>query len=332
MKKPSIGVFVLGVIALILFPVGERLRAETFTNTKGVTLEGEIRAYDTEAKTVTLHVPAHNRDFTIPLIGLDEKSQAKILEWHEASIPKAAQAADWVKPGASQNLTFGELGNCNHDESPLNCNVYVPTKYTADRPVPLLVWLTGGKGGNALGGAWALAGKDEFVCASLPFPSFEGRDIFARQKDKGLVEFWEVHRTMLDRVAEAIPNLDPNIRIIAGFSNGAHSIGGYCSQAGEEFGEYFNVFKFGDGGVYTSDWPKRAFRDAHAYCCWGEESNNKDMGKFTSDACEDARMILTTSEMADTGHKFTPEEKVKVKTWLMETVLPERRKAAAAAE
>jgi hypothetical protein len=33
-------------------------------------------------------------------------------------------------------------------------------------------------------------------------------------------------------------------------------------------------------------------------------------------AAESAGMIVTRSEMADTGHKFTPEEKEKVKAWL----------------
>lgn len=298
--------------------------AETFTNTKGVSLEGEIRAYDKSAGTVTLHIAARRQDFTIPLSSLAVESQTRVTKWYEDSIPKPAE---WVEPGATKNLEFADLGTCNHDESPLNCNVYIPANYQPDKPVPLLVWLTGGKGGNALGAAYALAGKEDFVCASLPYPSYEGRDIFARQRDGGLVEFWDAHRTMLDEIAKAIPNLDPEVRVIAGFSNGAHSMGGYCSQVGEEFGTYFNVFVFGDGGVHSADWSKKFFRDAHAYVCWGETSDNKDMGLSTSDACDSARMILTKSEMPATGHKFTDEEKAKVKTWLLETVVPERQSA-----
>ena len=129
---------------------------------------------------------------------------------------------------------------------------------------------------------------------------------------------------VLDDISAAIPNLDPKVRVIAGFSNGAHSIGGYCAQVGDEFGTYFNAFVFGDGGVYSADWSRSAFRDAHAYVCWGEISENKDMGLATVEACEGARMIVTESEMADTGHKFTEEEKAKVQSWLHGTVMPER--------
>ncbi|MEM1442881.1 MAG: hypothetical protein AAGF67_11105 [Verrucomicrobiota bacterium] len=313
----------IALVCLILLVVSA-IHAETFTNAKGVSLEAEIRSYDPETDTVVLHVTAKRQDFPIPLSSLAGESQARIRQWYEDSIPKPAE---WVEPGATKNLEFAELGKCNHDDSPLNCNVYVPTNYAADQPVPLLVWLTGGKGGNNLGGAYSIAGKEDFVCVSLPYPQYEGRDIFDRQRDDGLVEFWAVHKVMLDAVSEAIPNLDPKVRIIAGFSNGAHSIGGYCSQVEDEFGAYFNAFVFGDGGVYSSDWSRQAFRGAHAYVCWGEVSENKDMGLATVEACESARMIVTESEMADTGHKFTDTEKAKVQSWIHNTVVPERRAA-----
>jgi len=139
-------------------------------------------------------------------------------------------------------------------------------------------------------------------------------DIFDRQRDGGLAEFWEVHAKMLEAVGAAIPNLSKRVRVISGFSNGAHSIGGYCSQVEESFGSQFNVFVFGDGGVYGSDWSFSAFKGAHAYCTRGEESANKRMTMATADVCEEAKMEAVRSEMVATGHKFTDEEKAKVKT------------------
>lgn len=309
---------------LLLSAIFAGIQAETFTNSQGVALEGEIKKADLAAGTVTIFVTAHGKDFDIPLASLAADSQAKVNKWYEDSLPKAAE---WVQPGANHNLVFAELGNCNHDESPLNCNVYIPNNYALDKPVPLLVWLTGGKGGNAYQQATSVAGTDDFVCISMPYPSYEGRDIFDRQRDGGLVEFWEVHKAMLAAVEEAIPNIDPRVRVIAGFSNGAHSIGGYLTQVEEEFAEKFNVFIFGDGGVHSADWSAKHFRDAHAYSCWGQISENADMGQATADACESARMKVTRSEMVDTGHKFTPEEKEKVKKWLLETVIPDRHAA-----
>jgi hypothetical protein len=44
----------------------------------------------------------------------------------------------------------------------------------------------------------------------------------------------------------------------------------------------------------------------------------------TADAAEAAGMIATRSEMAATGHKFTPEEKEKARKWLLGTVIPAR--------
>jgi len=312
--------FLAILLALTATAVG--IRGETFTNSQGVAIEGEIKQADLDSGIVTLFVTAHGKDFEIPLSSLAADSQEKVKKWYEDSLPKAAE---WVQPGASHNLVFAELGNCNHDESPLNCNVYIPTNYSVDKPAPLLVWLGGGKGSNSYQQATSVAGQDEFVCVSMPYPSFEGRDIFDRQRDGGLVEFWEVHKAMLEAVEAAIPNLDPKVRAIAGFSNGAHSIGGYCSQVEEEFAGKFNVFIFGDGGVHEASWAAKNFRDAHAYSCWGEISENADMGQATANACEDARMKVTRSEMPETGHKFTPEEKEKVKLWLVETVIPERR-------
>ncbi|MEM8954406.1 MAG: hypothetical protein AAGD22_09670, partial [Verrucomicrobiota bacterium] len=95
----------------------------------------------------------------------------------------------------------------------------------------------------------------------------------------------------------------------------------------EGFGEIlFDLVEVsGDGvGAYEPDWQRRLQKDKHAYACWGETSDNKRMTVETADAAESAGMIVTRSEMADTGHKFIPEEKEKVKSWLLETVLPAR--------
>lgn len=317
------------ILSLSLFLAGATLclQAETFTNTRGVSLEGDIKKADLATGMVTLFITAQGKEFEIPLASLSAESQAKVKKWHEDSLPKAAE---WVQPGATHTLTFAELGKCNHDDSPLACNVYIPNNYASDKPAPLLVWLTGGNGGNAVAQATALAGQDDFVCVAMPYPSFDGRDIFDRQRDDGLTEFWAVHKAMLEAVEQAVPNIDANVRVIAGFSNGAHSIGGYCIQVEKEFAGKFNVFVFGDGGVHEASWSAKNFRDAHAYSCWGEISDNADMGQATADACEKAKMKVTRSEMADTGHKFTPEEKDKVKKWLLETVIPERRATAGA--
>ena len=317
-------IFFLSFVGTTLL-LQDNVRAETFTNSKGVSLDGKVIKADLDAGTVTLYVDKFRKEFDLKIADLNPASQEIVKKWHSDKFPKPAE---WVEPGATHNLEFADLGKCNHDGSPLNCNVYVPTNYKPDQPVALLVWLTGGKGGNGLGGAYSLAGKEEFVCASLPYPEFDGRDIFERQKDGGLADFWEVHAKMLSEIHKAIPNIDPKVRVIAGFSNGAHSIAGYCNQVEDEIAENFNVFVFGDGGTYEGSWSAKNFRDAHSYCCWGETSTNKNMTELTAEICDKARMIVTKSEMADTGHKFTPEEKTKVQNWLLKQVLVERRKPA----
>ncbi|MEM8954898.1 MAG: hypothetical protein AAGD22_12160, partial [Verrucomicrobiota bacterium] len=228
--------------------------ADTFTNTEGVSLEGNIVTADLPNGDVTIFVDKYNKEFPLKIADLAPESQALIQAWWDEKHPKPA---DWVQPNAAKTLEFPDLPNCNHDDSVAACKIHIPANYDPNKPVPLMVWIAGGKGNHNIGGATSLAGTDDFVCVALPYPPFDGRDIFDRQKDGGLAEFWTHHKTMLDAVHKAIPNIDPRLRAIGGFSNGAHSIAGYLNQVEEDFAETFNVCVFGDGGAYEPDWQRR---------------------------------------------------------------------------
>jgi predicted esterase len=59
---------------------------------------------------------------------------------------------------------------------------------------------------------------------------------------------WPFFKTMIEKLEEAVPNIDPAHRILGGFSNGAHATAALIDQSGGEVTRRFSAFIFVEGG------------------------------------------------------------------------------------
>ena len=135
--------------------------ARTFAVKKGLPLETEWIA--DKDKQVTLR-KANGQQLSLALSEISESDRAFILNWAKgatALLPEEAPA-----PGSTLKFEFPDLPK-DFRGNPAAFSVKIPSGYSPDEPVPLMIFLGGGAGGNNPGGALALT-RDDFVCTALP--------------------------------------------------------------------------------------------------------------------------------------------------------------------
>jgi len=200
--------------------VPQSLEARAFKDKQGRTLEAEIIGKVLDS--VTIKLPT-GKEFTIALSTLSEEDQTFIKAWQPpAPLPGSAPVVA-VTPGAIIPLSFPNLPK-DLTGQPATCNLRIPDEYQPGMPVPLLVWLSGGTGGNQPTGGYVMVDKSKFAILALPYPSTAPapREALGGGKMEAIYAY---HQAMLAEVQRILPNIDPRIRIVAGFSNGAHTIG-----------------------------------------------------------------------------------------------------------
>ena len=305
------------LVALVVSALAGSGYARTFTDDKGRKIEAEI--IDVDGADVTIETGG--KKFTLPIARFSAADQEFVRKWvaekaAKPADPPSAAAADYPEAGATLRFTFPELEK-DFGGKPAAFTAKVPKGYDPTKPVPLMIFLGGGKGTGSPTYALSVT-RDDFVCAGLPYPD-SGRD--PRQKNKvGRYDVvWNYWQPMLAKLKEAIPNLDPNIWIIGGFSNGAHAIDGLLAE--EEFTATFSAFILVEGGGT----PGGRFPGAKGkpmYYAWGEKSPMAYWAPTALDRAKGSGMKLHSHEMKGVGHKFPSSEKEAVTSWLYETVLP----------
>jgi predicted esterase len=61
-------------------------------------------------------------------------------------------------------------------------------------------------------------------------------------------QMWPGFKTMLTKLEEIVPNIDPAHRILGGFSNGAHATASLIDESDGEITRRFSAFLFVEGG------------------------------------------------------------------------------------
>ena len=178
-----------------------------------------------------------------------------------------------VVPGNVLTLAFPELGEMQ-DKLPAACEVSIPKTYDPAKPVPLLVWLGGGKGSHSVGGARGLVDFDRFVVVALPYP--KGRLPRLAAEDGGAVidAHWAFARPMLERVAQVVPNIDPQRRLVAGTSSGGHLIAYGLDRGWPGFADYFTAFIVHEGGAKPLTPRLPGAKGKRLLVVYGEESES----------------------------------------------------------
>ena len=127
---------------------------------------------------------------------------------------------DRLKPDNTFKLEFPNLPVDRRGHA-AETTVRLPSKYDLRHKYPLIVWLAGGEGGNAPASAGNLVDQDKFIMAGLPYP--KGANC-PRQANKvgDFPTIWAYHHAMLDEIHKVVPNINRDLRVLAGFSNGGH--------------------------------------------------------------------------------------------------------------
>jgi len=217
-------------------------------------------------------------------------------------------------------LTFPDLPHERHDQV-AQCHVTLPKGYDLQKKYPLVVWLEGGDGGDQPHSDFLPPG--DYVLAGLPYPKGANHPT-VNYIVGDFPTIWKFHRTMLEEIYRKVPNIDRSTSIIAGFSNGAHSIDGMLRlnlPPEERVSAYFRVFILVEGGGWTSgDFP--GMKGKFAYVAFGENSGLTRTVPRVAQGLIAQGAQVRLSMMRNTGHSFADFEKETVKHWLAEEVFP----------
>jgi hypothetical protein len=254
-----------------------------------------------------------------PLVAADKPEKAAAAPVEKA-VPRSELKA-LVAPGATLKFDFPEL-TVDRKGALAACHLILPANYDATKKVPLVAWLGGGEGGNQPNKSFLPAG--DFVLVGLPYPKGANNPKQANMVGD-YAKVWAYHRFMLEEIAKTIPNLDRSRSIIAGFSNGGHSIDGMLRlSSGPKLTDYFGIFIFADGGgtAYSSLGTLPDLKGKFAYVCWGsEKGSNKVDARTLPNLLMAKGAVAVGSEMAGVGHAFAETEKPKVAEWLEKVAL-----------
>ena len=290
--------------------------SHTFTDRAGRSITAEIVGKQGDQIRIKR---AEGQEFTLATTALSPPDQQYAKAWQPGT---AAPAADErTKAGTVVALEFPTLPK-DQNGNPAVCNVSIPDDYDPAKPVPLLVWIAGGKGGNMPGGGFALVDKGHWAVAALPYTSTAPTPADSLADKNNMDVILGYHKTMLEDVVKLLPNLDPKLRVVAGFSNGAHTIGTNIARGEKEFTELFSAFVIIEGGGQVPETRKK-LRGKYACLAWGSDNKgSKDYMGVVRECVKDAKLEISTHEMAGVGHAFPDSEKVLVKEWIAKTVIP----------
>ncbi len=291
--------------------------ARTFTNQAGKKIEARIVSVKGDNVTIKM---ANGKVFTLGIATLSKTDQEFIHSKDSSPSPDTptfGKPDERIKAGATVKLDFPDLSPDRKDQ-PAALNMRVPDKYDPNKPVPLIVWLGGGDGGNSAGSCSSLVDQKKFLMVGLPYPKGANNPGQANMVGE-FEDIWAYHQTMLDEITKLVPNIDPKLRIIAGFSNGGHAIDGMMAE--KEFRDFFKVYVLIDGGKDEGRYSGMAGN--FAYVAWGTEGNNNSASaQSVAKSAKRGKMTVESHGMEGVGHAFPAEEKALVKKWITETVIP----------
>lgn len=167
-----------------------------------------------------------------------------------------AQEATGLKPNAALHFEFSELPNTlagmvAGKPRVAALDAILPSNYTPEGKFPLFVYLKGGSGGPDDSGAMAreIVGPDDFIAVQVPLfkkTQVPGRTLPVLIEDLPILSI--AYRTMFEKLAAAVPNIDWERSVIGGHSNGAHTLSVLLAANDEFLMRHFHAFWLHEGG------------------------------------------------------------------------------------
>jgi hypothetical protein len=218
-----------------------------------------------------------------------------------------------VKPGASFVVPFPGLPQ-TLGKKPSELHVRIPRKYEPTRKFPLFLWLNGGEGHPGIN--TGPVDEDHWVVISMPLYKVNPASTPAvENEDAGLI--WSCYRTMLGELERLVPNIHPEARVAAGFSNGANCQAVLLNRS-KEFRDAFKGYVLWEGGNMLDNF--KALPGKSLFVLYGEKSLGKygaPIAASASKAGADADFV----EMKGVGHDAPASYNPQVRDWILRKVL-----------
>jgi predicted esterase len=260
------------------------------------------------------------------------------------------QAADPTSLVPGRTLEFDIAGTPpsladlvrNNPAGPARVTVKLPDSYETSRLFPVLVFLSGGDGGTGgeLHQAEPLLGGTDYILCNMPLYK---RDIEGETYDQRLSitpvdgpYALPAFRVLVDELHRRVPNIDDSRSVIAGFSNGANSIGLMLWAGDEDLVGRFSTYLLIEGGFWmASDRPDptselrfrpatfAGLRDKRVLLMYGDQTEPSDRIPFIQDARKTASALrragVAAAEMPMPGisHDFPAHEIARARAWIL---------------
>jgi hypothetical protein len=218
-----------------------------------------------------------------------------------------------VKPGQSFIIAFPGLPQ-TLAKKPSELHVFIPRKYDPARKHPLFLWLNGNDGPPGIN--TGPVGEDSFVVASLPLYKINPAEgLLLKNEDARYI--WSCWKPMLAELERVVPNLNPEIRVVGGFSNGANCQAVLLNKV-KEFADGFKGFLLWEGGNMLDNF--KVLQGHSLFVLYGEKS----LGKYGAPIAVSALKAGADSEffeMKGVGHDAPASFNPRVHDWIERKVL-----------
>jgi hypothetical protein len=287
-----------------------------FTDRSGRKLEAIIVKYkETE---VDVRRTSDSRSVTLSLDDLIDADHRYLKETYADVAGETPRQTDVLTPGQVITLDFPELGEMAKGK-PAQCQLSVPKNYDSSRPVPLLVWFSGGSGSFEVKSAQGIVNFDDFLVVALPYPKGQLPRLAVDAGGDAINTFWEFQRAMLERVIELVPNISKEVRIAGGSSSGGHLVGSALDQKWKGFCDYFTGFILHEGG-HCPEMKFSGTRSSHRILViYGENSVAREWQQYFMEHFDQVRGHIEYIEVPKAGHGLNGDGKKRIRSWIEDT-------------
>ena len=190
--------------------------------------------------------------------------------------------------------------------------IRIPEHYKPDDSIPLLVWFSPGNGSNSISSIPPIVDKTKFLLVAIPYPDNQLPRVAIEANT--IDNFWDYEKPMLDYVKYMIPNIDPNIKIAAGFSSGAHLVGSGLDRNWIGFTDFFTVYILHEGGGSPSNTYQGAKSTHKILVTYGLQNNS--YGQVVVVNMKKSGIVPDVIKLTNTGHTMSQESIDAIRGWV----------------
>jgi len=190
--------------------------------------------------------------------------------------------------------------------------VRIPEHYSPEKNMPLLVWFSPSGGSNSISSIPPIVDKTKFLLVALPYPDNQLPRLAIESNT--IDSFWDYEKPMLDYLKYMIPNIDPNIKIAAGFSSGAHLVGSGLDRNWIGFTDFFTIYILHEGGGSPSNTYQGAKSTHKILVTYGLQNNS--YGQVVVLNMKKSGILPDVIKLPHSGHEMSQESIDAIRQWI----------------